>query len=87
MSTVASSGTANTVVWFTSLRQGEQGVTRRILEELLPLLAAHGIHHEIVEPASAAGLLAALDDLAARVGVTASVPSSTSTCTDRLRTA
>ncbi len=67
MSTVASFGTANTVVWFTSLRQGEQGVTRRILEELLPLLAAHGIRHEIVEPASTGELLAALDDLAARV--------------------
>ncbi len=52
MSTIASSGTANCVVWFTSLRQGEQGVTRRILDELLQLLAGHGIHHEIVEPAS-----------------------------------
>lgn len=67
MSTIASSGTANCVVWFTSLRQGEQGVTQRILDELLPLLAGHGIRHEIVEPASAGELLAALDDLAARV--------------------
>jgi hypothetical protein len=68
MSKVASYGTADTVVWFTSLRIGEIGVTRRIHEELLPLLDANRIRHEVIEPASADAFLFAMDGIAARTG-------------------
>ncbi|NEI11061.1 hypothetical protein GR220_03510 [Rhizobium leguminosarum] len=54
----------NSVVWITSLRAGEQGVTRRILEDLEPLLEANNILFIKFEPQNAVQLLAFLDHIA-----------------------
>lgn len=57
----------NTLVWITSLAADEQGVTRRVLEDLEPRLAARSIRLEEVELADAAAFGAAVANLAARV--------------------
>lgn len=68
MPTVTSQGAVNSVLWFTSLRPEEQGVTRRILDDLLPYLGSIGIHHQVFEVRSAGQFLATLDALAAEAG-------------------
>ena len=68
MPSVPSHGPVNSVLWFTSLREGEQGVTRRILDDLLPYLTSIGIHHQVFEVVSAGQFLAILNALADRTG-------------------
>lgn len=55
----------NTLYWISSLDEDEQGVTRRILEDLEPLCAAKNLRFRRYAPTGAAELLAALDDIAA----------------------
>ncbi|MGZ9722737.1 hypothetical protein [Rhizobium miluonense] len=61
--TLGDTVTINTVVWITSLKESEQGVTNRILEDLEPELRRFGIDFIEREPKTAAELLAFLDDL------------------------
>lgn len=56
----------NSLVWITSLREAEQGVTNRILEDLEPYLAGLGIGFTRFEPESRDHLYAFLDDLRER---------------------
>ncbi len=57
MPTFTSQGAVNSVLWFTSLRPEEQGVTRRILDDLLAYLSSIGVHHQVFEVGSAASSL------------------------------
>lgn len=68
MATITSHGTVNSVLWFTSLRQEERGVTRRILDDLLPYLEGIGIHRQVFEVGTAGQFLATLDALAGETG-------------------
>lgn len=56
----------NEVVWITSLRENEQGVTRRILDDLGDLFKSLKVNYEVHEPKTAAELLALLDNLEER---------------------
>lgn len=58
-----STANINEVVWITSLRENEQGVTRRILDNLGDLFKALKVSYEVHEPKTAAELFALLDDL------------------------
>ncbi|TAT84826.1 hypothetical protein [Rhizobium ruizarguesonis] len=51
----------NTVVWITSLYESQQGVTRRILEDLEPFLRDKHVRFEFHEASSEEGLLAYLE--------------------------
>ncbi|MDX0110442.1 hypothetical protein GOC38_28800 [Sinorhizobium meliloti] len=51
----------NSLVWITSLRENEQGVTRRVLEDLVPYLEELGVGVTIYEPKAADELLYMLD--------------------------
>lgn len=56
--------TVNSVVWITSLREHEVGVTTRILEDLEPFLSSKKVHFELHSPKTAAEFLYCLDELA-----------------------
>jgi hypothetical protein len=61
--------TVNSLFWITSLRPTEQGVTRRIQEDLLPYLDSIGLRHHTFEPRTAAELLGILSDIAQQANV------------------
>jgi hypothetical protein len=54
----------NSLFWITSLDLGEQGPTRRILEDLEPYLSSAELPFQIFEPKKAAEFLAGLDLIA-----------------------
>lgn len=54
----------NSLFWITSLAEHEQGVTRRILEDLKPLCKTRGTPFFVYEPQTADELLGALGDIA-----------------------
>lgn len=64
MPTAVPHGSVNAVLWFTSLRPDEQGVTRRILDDLVPYLDSVRIHHQVFEVTTAGQFLATLEALA-----------------------
>lgn len=53
----------NSLVWITSLRVQERGVTNRVLEDLMPYLEQLGIGVSIYEPKAADELLYILDEV------------------------
>jgi hypothetical protein len=55
----------NSLHWITSLREEEQGVTRRILEDLEPVCEREGLPFERYEPKSAQEFLDSLDRIEA----------------------
>lgn len=65
MPVAASHGSVNAVLWFTSLHPDEQGVTRRVLDDLEPYLDRVHIHHQVFEITTAGQFLAILNTLAA----------------------
>lgn len=56
----------NSLFWITSLREGERGVTRRVVEDLEPFCERIGLPFEFYEPSTAAEVLAALDNIGGR---------------------
>jgi hypothetical protein len=62
--TLGDTVTVNTVLWITSLKDSERGVTNRILEDLEPEVRRFGINLIECEPKTADELLGFLDDLA-----------------------
>ncbi len=56
--------TVNSLFWFTSLEPNEQGVTRRIQEDLMPYLDTIGLHYRAYEPRTADQLLRQLNQIA-----------------------
>jgi hypothetical protein len=71
MRAFSSTLTVNSLFWFTSLELNEQGVTRRVQEDLMPYLGSIGLHWQICEPQTAAQLLGALNQITqmARAGL------------------
>jgi hypothetical protein len=53
--------TPTCVCWITSLAQEDSGISRRIREDLEPLLATHGVPLLLHQPADADGFLSALE--------------------------
>jgi hypothetical protein len=68
MQTAVAHGTVDAVLWFTSLHSHEQGVTRRILDDLEPQLARVGLHHQVFEVTTAAQFLGTLRAVAIEAG-------------------
>lgn len=64
MSGFSSVLTVNSLFWFTSLEANEQGVTRRIQEDLIPYLDGIGLHHWTYEPRTANQFLGILNQIA-----------------------
>jgi hypothetical protein len=58
----------NSLLWFTSLTPKEQGLTRRIQEDLMPYLKRIGLPHQTFEPNTAEQLLGMLDQIARKAG-------------------
>jgi hypothetical protein len=63
MEATCSNVIVNSVIWITSLRDSEQGVTRRILEELEPFFHRRPVNFVLFEPESADHLRAFLDQV------------------------
>ena len=64
MSDFSSTLTVNSLFWLTSLGLDEQGVTRRIQEDLWSYLDSAGVVHKTCEPRTAAELLQVLSEVA-----------------------
>ena len=56
----------NTLYWITSLSEAEQGLSRRILDDLEALCRSKGLPLVVFSPANAADLLGFLDGMASR---------------------
>ena len=52
----------NCLYWITSLEPGQQGATRRVIEDLEPFCSRIGLDFELFEPHSAAELTRKLQD-------------------------
>ena len=63
MEAISSSAIINSVIWITSLRDHEQGVTRRILEDLGPFFQHKQVKFVMFEPESADHLRTFLDQV------------------------
>ncbi|MCX5568191.1 hypothetical protein [Kaistia nematophila] len=63
MEVTSSSVIINSVIWISSLRESEQGVTRRIIEELDPFFHCKGVNFVLFEPQSADHLRVFLDQV------------------------
>lgn len=61
---ILSHANVNAVLWITSLHENEQGVTRRILDDLEPYLASKEVIFQRFEPQGADHLMAYLDAVA-----------------------
>jgi hypothetical protein len=64
MAGFSSTLTVNSLCWFTSLGPADQGVTRRIQEDLMPYLDRIGISHSTHEPQTADQLREMLNQIA-----------------------
>jgi hypothetical protein len=64
MSGFCSTLTVNSLFWFTSLGSTQQGVTRRIQEDLMPYLDSTGLSHQTCEPQTADQLREMLNQIA-----------------------
>jgi hypothetical protein len=64
MSAFSSTLTVNSLFWFTSLGPTQQGLTRRILEDLMPYLDSIGLSHQTYGPQTADQLRGMLNEIA-----------------------
>lgn len=64
MITFTSTLRVNCFFWFSSLRPGEEGTTRRVTEDLFPYLNSIGLQHQYWSPATSDALDQALDAIA-----------------------
>ena len=66
MPNFSSTLTIDSLFWFTSLEPDEQGVTRRIQEDLIPYLDSIDLRYKAFEPKTAAQLLGILNQIASK---------------------